>query len=124
MNTPTPAELVRIEARALSALAVRLEGGMAQDFERAVELIVHCGQGRGRVVATGMGKSGIIAQKIAATLSSTGSPALFLHPAEALHGDLGMLAKGDVVIALSASGETEELLRLLPTLKRTGDALI
>jgi arabinose-5-phosphate isomerase len=97
---------------------------MAQDFERAVELIVHCGQGRGRVVATGMGKSGIIAQKIAATLSSTGSPALFLHPAEALHGDLGMLAKGDVVIALSASGETEELLRLLPTLKRTGDALI
>lgn len=124
MNAPTPAELVRIEACALSSLAERLEGVMARDFERAVELIVRCGHGRGRVVATGMGKSGIIAQKIAATLSSTGSPALFLHPAEALHGDLGMLAKGDVVIALSASGETEELLRLLPTLKRTGDALI
>ncbi len=85
---------------------------------------MHCGQGRGRVVVTGMGKSGIIAQKIAATLNSTGSPALFLHPAEALHGDLGMLAKGDVVIALSSSGETEEILRLLPTLKRIGDALI
>jgi arabinose-5-phosphate isomerase len=71
-----------------------------------------------------MGKSGIIAQKIAATLSSTGSPALFLHPAEAVHGDIGMLMRGDVVIALSASGETEEILRLLATLKRKGDALI
>ena len=71
-----------------------------------------------------MGKSGIIAQKIAATLSSTGTPALFLHPAEAVHGDLGMLMNGDVVIALSASGETEEILRLLATLKRKGDALI
>jgi arabinose-5-phosphate isomerase len=97
---------------------------MADDFARAVELVLHCGQGRGRVVVTGMGKSGIIAQKIAATLNSTGTPALFLHPAEALHGDLGMLAKGDVVIALSSSGETEEMLRLLPTLKRIGDALI
>jgi arabinose-5-phosphate isomerase len=124
MDACTPAELVRIEARALHALAARLDGIMARDFEQAVELIVQCGHGRGRVVVTGMGKSGIIAQKIAATLNSTGSPALFLHPAEALHGDLGMLAKGDVVIALSASGETEELLRLLPTLKRTGDALI
>jgi arabinose-5-phosphate isomerase len=79
---------------------------------------------RGRVVVTGMGKSGIIAQKIAATFSSTGTPALFLHPAEALHGDIGMLAAGDVVLALSASGETEELLRLLVRLKRIGDALI
>jgi arabinose-5-phosphate isomerase len=76
------------------------------------------------VVVTGMGKSGIIAQKIAATLSSTGSPALFLHPAEAVHGDLGVLMPGDVVIALSASGETEEILRLLATVKRKGDALI
>jgi arabinose-5-phosphate isomerase len=75
-------------------------------------------------VVTGMGKSGIIAQKIAATLSSTGSPALFLHPAEAVHGDLGVLMSGDVVVALSASGETEEILRLLATLKRKGDALI
>ncbi|HEX3437265.1 MAG TPA: KpsF/GutQ family sugar-phosphate isomerase, partial [Pseudacidobacterium sp.] len=124
MNNHTPAELVRIEAQALEALAARLEGAMAADFERAVDLIVQCGQSRGRVVVTGMGKSGIIAQKIAATLSSTGSPALFLHPAEAVHGDLGMVARGDVVIALSASGETEEILRLLATIKRIGDALI
>jgi arabinose-5-phosphate isomerase len=97
---------------------------MATAFDRAVACILQCGEGRGRVVVTGMGKSGIIAQKIAATLSSTGSPALFLHPAEAVHGDLGMLAKGDVVIALSASGETEEILRLLANIKRIGDALI
>jgi arabinose-5-phosphate isomerase len=120
----TPAGLVRIEAAALEALAVRLDGPMAGAFAHAVELVVRCGEGRGRVVVTGMGKSGIIAQKIAATLSSTGSPALFLHPAEAVHGDLGMLMTGDVVIALSASGETEEILRLLATLKRKGDALI
>jgi arabinose-5-phosphate isomerase len=120
----TPAQLVRTEAAALEALAVRLEGAMAAAFEQAVELLVRCGVGRSRVVVTGMGKSGIIAQKIAATLSSTGSPALFLHPAEAVHGDLGVLMPGDVVIALSASGETEEILRLLATLKRKGDALI
>jgi len=124
MAEHTPAQLVRIEAEALQELASRLEGPMAADFERAVELIVQCGEARGRVVITGMGKSGIIAQKIAATLSSTGSPALFLHPAEAVHGDLGMVARGDVVIALSASGETEEILRLLATIKRVGDALI
>ena len=120
----TPAELVRTEAAALEALAARLDGAMAADFERAVELIVRCGEGNGRVVVTGMGKSGIMAQKIAATLSSTGSAALFLHPAEAVHGDLGVLMPGDVVIALSASGETEEILRLLATLKRKGDALV
>ena len=97
---------------------------MAADFDRALACILQCGEGRGRVVVTGMGKSGIIAQKIAATLSSTGSPALYLHPAEAIHGDLGMLARGDVVIALSASGETEEILRLLAHIKRIGDALI
>lgn len=119
-----PAELVRIEANALLALAQRLEGQMAAKFERAVEIILTCGETRGRVVVTGMGKSGIIAQKIAATLNSTGSPALFLHPAEAHHGDLGMLTRGDVVIALSASGETEEILLLLEMLKRIGDALI
>src|ERR1035437_8065728 len=119
-----PATLVRTEAAALEALAARLEGPMAADFDRAVELILRCGEGRGRVVVTGMGKSGIIAQKIAATLSSTGSPALFLHPAEAVHGDIGVLMPGDVVIALSASGETEEILRLLATLKRKGDALV
>ena len=120
----TPAALVRTEARALEALAARLEGEMAAEFDRAVELILRCGEERGRVVVTGMGKSGIIAQKIAATLSSTGSPALFLHPAEAVHGDLGVLMAGDVVVALSASGETEEILRLLATLKRKGDALV
>ena len=102
----TPAELVRTEAAALESLAMRLEGEMANAFGQAVELILRCGEGRGRAVVTGMGKSGIIAQKIAATLSSTGSPALFLHPAEAVHGDLGVLMPGDVVIALSASGET------------------
>jgi arabinose-5-phosphate isomerase len=119
-----PAALVRTEAAALEALATRLEGPMAAAFDRAVELILHCGEGNGRVVVTGMGKSGIIAQKIAATFSSTGSPALFLHPAEAVHGDLGVLMPGDVVVALSASGETEEILRLLATLKRKGDGLV
>jgi arabinose-5-phosphate isomerase len=119
-----PAALVRTEAAALLALADRLEGPMSAAFARAVELILRCGEANGRVVVTGMGKSGLIAQKIAATLSSTGSPALFLHPAEAVHGDLGVLMPGDVVIALSASGETEEILRLLATLKRKGDALI
>jgi arabinose-5-phosphate isomerase len=121
---PSPANLVRTEAAALEALATRLEGPMAEPFARAVQLIMRCGHENGRVVVTGMGKSGIIAQKIAATLSSTGSPALFLHPAEAVHGDLGVLLRGDVVIALSGSGETEEILRLLATLKRKGDALI
>ena len=119
-----PAALVRTEAAALLALAARLEGAMSAAFARAVELVMLCGESHGRVVVTGMGKSGIIAQKIAATLSSTGSPALFLHPAEAVHGDLGVLMPGDVVIALSASGETEEILRLLATLKRKGDGLI
>jgi arabinose-5-phosphate isomerase len=119
-----PAALVRTEAAALESLARRLESTMEADFFRAVEIIVRCGEGNGRVVVTGMGKSGIVAQKIAATLSSTGSAALFLHPAEAVHGDLGVLMPGDVVIALSASGETEEILRLLATLKRKGDALI
>jgi len=120
----TPAELVRTEAAALEALAKRLDGPMLADFNRAVDLVVRCGEGNGRVVVTGMGKSGVIAQKIAATLSSTGTPALFLHPAEAVHGDLGVLMPGDVVVALSASGETEEILRLLATLKRKGDALV
>src|SRR5580658_3377359 len=119
-----PASLVRTEAAALEALAARLDGQMAGPFARAVEMILDCGKSHGRVVVTGMGKSGIIAQKIAATLSSTGSPALFLHPAEAVHGDVGVLMAGDVVIALSASGETEEILRLLATLKRKGDALV
>src|SRR5271168_2828555 len=124
MSTPTPAQLIRIEAEALLRLAARLEDGMSASFSHALDLVVECGRRRGRVVVTGIGKSGIIAQKLVATFNSTGTPALFLHPAEALHGDLGMLAKGDVVLALSASGETEEILRLLPALKRIGDSLI
>ena len=115
------AEVVRTEAHALQALADRLRGPMGAAFTRAIDLLLKC---QGRVIVTGMGKSGIVARKIAATLSSTGTPALFLHPAEALHGDLGMIVKGDVVVALSASGETEEILRLLATLKRLGVALI
>ncbi len=113
--------VVRTEAEALRALADRVAGPMAGDFERAVELLYDCA---GRVVVTGMGKSGLIARKIAATLTSTGSPALFLHPAEALHGDLGMVVRGDVVVALSASGETSEILQLLATVKRLGVPLI
>jgi len=112
---PVGENVVRIEAEALRALADRIAGPMAGAFTRAVELLHACA---GRVVVTGMGKSGIIARKIAATLSSTGTPALFLHPVEAVHGDLGMVVRGDVVVALSASGETEEILRLLATLKR------
>jgi len=123
-DTHTPSRLVRTEAEALLALAERLDGPMAADFERAVERILQCSGARGRVVVTGMGKSGIIAQKIAATLSSTGSPSLFLHPAEAVHGDLGMIVEGDLVVALSASGETEEILRLLVTIQRMGIPLI
>src|SRR5664279_2919214 len=106
--------VIRIEADALGALADRVAGPMAGSFERAVEMLYCCG---GRVVLTGMGKSGLIARKIAATLTSTGSPALFLHPAEAMHGDLGMVVRGDVVVALSASGETDEILQLLATVK-------
>jgi arabinose-5-phosphate isomerase len=113
--------VVRIEAEALRALADRIAGPMASTFDRAVELIYSCA---GRVVVTGMGKSGIIARKIAATLSSTGTPALFMHPVDAVHGDLGMVVRGDVVLALSASGETEEILRLLATLKRLQVPLI
>src|SRR5574340_922708 len=106
--------VVRIEAEALLALAGRLAGPMAQAFHSAVDLLYACA---GRVVVTGLGKSGLVARKVAATLSSTGTPALFLHPAEALHGDLGMLVRGDVVVALSASGETEEILQLLGTMR-------
>ena len=113
--------VVRIEAEALRALAERIGGPMAAAFQRAVDLMFSCA---GRVVVTGMGKSGLIARKIAATLSSTGTPALYLHPVEALHGDLGMVVRGDVVLALSASGETEEILALLATIKRLQVPLI
>jgi len=113
--------VVRIEAEALRRLADRIAGPMAADFERALELILECS---GRVVVTGIGKSGLIGRKLAATFASTGTPALYLHPAEALHGDLGMVMRGDLVLALSASGETVEILELLPTIKRLGSRLI
>ena len=110
-------KVLQTEAAAILALVDRLD----QRFEQAVRLLLDC---RGRVVVTGMGKSGIICRKIAATLSSTGTPAFFLHPAEAIHGDLGVLQSDDVIVALSYSGETEELLRLLETIKRLGARLI
>ena len=120
MNS-TGENVVRIEALALNALADRIAGPMAGAFQKAIDLLFCCA---GRVVVTGMGKSGIIARKIAATLSSTGTPALYLHPVDALHGDLGMIVRGDVVLALSASGETEEILALLATIKRLPVPLI
>jgi arabinose-5-phosphate isomerase len=117
MSTETAKKVLRIEAEAIIEMMDRID----TRFEKAVEVLCAC---RGRVVVTGMGKSGIICKKIAATLSSTGTPALFLHPAEAIHGDIGMVVQGDVVLALSNSGETEEILKLLETLKRLGIPLI
>jgi len=111
------AEVLETEAAAVRNLAGQLD----ERFDRAVDLLRACS---GRVVCSGMGKSGIIMKKIAATLSSTGTPALFLHPAEAVHGDLGMIVPGDVVLAASYSGTTEELLRLVETLKRLGVPLV
>jgi arabinose-5-phosphate isomerase len=105
--------VVRSEAKAVASLEARI----GAEFERAAGFILKL-SGAGRLVVTGMGKAGIVGQKIAATFASTGTPALFMHPAEAVHGDLGMVAALDVVLAVSNSGETEELLRLLPTLKR------
>jgi len=117
----TAENVVRIEAEALRRLADRIAGPMSADLDRALELILCCA---GRVVVTGMGKSGLIGRKLAATFASTGTPALYLHPAEALHGDLGMVMRGDLVLALSASGETSEILELLPTIKRLGVPLL
>jgi arabinose-5-phosphate isomerase len=109
--------VLKIEADAVAALIDRVD----ERFEQAVQMILNC---EGRVVVTGMGKSGLIGKKIAATLASTGTPALFLHPAEGIHGDLGMVTRGDTVIALSNSGETEEIARMLPSLKRLGIGII
>lgn len=121
---PTPGALLesarrvfRLEREALDAVAARLDGG----FTEACRLIL---QGRGRVVCTGMGKSGHIARKIAATLASTGTPAFFVHPGEAGHGDLGMITDADIVLALSNSGETDEIIMLLPILARQGNRLV
>lgn len=110
-------KVLRIEAEAIQSLIDRID----KRFETAVNLILGC---KGRVVVTGMGKSGLIGKKIAATLASTGTPALFLHPAEGIHGDLGMVTRGDIVIAISNSGETDELSRMLPSLKRIGIKII
>jgi arabinose-5-phosphate isomerase len=119
-----PSDFVRIEAAALHELALRLDTTMLAPFTHACDLILKAVSTQRPLLVTGIGKSGIIARKIAATLRSTGTQAHFLHPAEAIHGDLGMIAPRDTVIALSASGETEELLRLIPTLKRLTAKLI
>jgi len=110
-------EVLDIEIEGLAAVRGQLNGG----FEEALELLAEC---KGRVVVTGIGKSGLVARKIAATLSSTGTPAFFLHPVEGAHGDLGMIRTGDVVLALSNSGETDELNTLLPALKSLGARIV
>jgi len=117
MSIELAREVLTTEAEAILRLRDRLD----RSFMQAVELLVGC---QGRVVCSGMGKSGIICRKLAATMASTGTPALFLHPAEAIHGDLGMVAPGDVVVVVSNSGETEELVRLVEYLKRLGNPLI
>jgi arabinose-5-phosphate isomerase len=109
--------VLRIEAQSVAALVDRLDG----DFLRAVELLLRC---RGRVVVSGVGKSGHLGRKIAATMASTGTPAMFVHASEAAHGDLGMITRADVLVALSYSGETAELLTIVPTLKREGTPLV
>ncbi len=117
MSQEVARKVLEIESQAILDLVPRLDGS----FDRAVGLLLDCA---GRVVVTGMGKSGIIAQKVSATLSSTGTPSLFLHPAEATHGDLGRIVKGDLVLAISNSGDTEEILALLPAAKRIGAPLV
>lgn len=117
MSIDKAKKVLSIEAKAIRELIPRL----TSDFKRAVEIILNCS---GRIVVTGMGKPGIIGQKISATLSSTGTPSLFLHPAEAIHGDLGRVTKDDIVLALSNSGETEEIVKLLPIIKKIGARLI
>jgi arabinose-5-phosphate isomerase len=110
-------KVLQIEAAAISALVDRLD----ENFDRAVRLLYEC---QGRVIVTGMGKSGIICRKIAATLTSTGTAAFFLHPAEATHGDMGVIQSNDVLLAISHSGETQEVLRLLETLAQASDAAL
>jgi arabinose-5-phosphate isomerase len=117
MSLETAKRVLRIEAEAIQELLARLDAR----FEQAVETLLAC---KGRVVVTGMGKSGLIGRKIAATFSSTGTPSVFLHPAEALHGDLGMMLAGDAVLAISYSGDTEEIVALVPTIKRLALPLV
>jgi arabinose-5-phosphate isomerase len=117
MSVETAKRVLKIEADAIQCLMDKID----ENFERAVELIYRC---TGKVVVMGVGKSGIIAKKIASTLASTGTPAFFVHPVEGMHGDLGMLAKEDIVMILSNSGETDEISRILPLLNRLGNGLI
>lgn len=117
MSRETARKVLEIEAEAIRELIPRLD----ESFDRAVDVLFACG---GRVVVTGMGKSGIIAQKISATLASIGTPSLYLHPADAIHGDLGRIVKGDALVAVSHSGDTEEILALVPWLKRLGVQLV
>jgi arabinose-5-phosphate isomerase len=117
MSQETARKVLEIESQAISDLVPKLD----HRFDTAVALLLGC---QGRVVVTGMGKSGLIGQKLSATLSSTGTPSLFLHPVDALHGDLGRIVKGDVTLAISHSGETAEILALLPIVKRLGSPLV
>jgi len=117
MSRDTARKVLEIEARAILDLVPRIDGS----FDRAIEALFAC---PGRVVVTGMGKSGIIAQKISATFASTGTPSLYLHPVEAIHGDLGRIVKGDAVLAVSHSGDTAEILSLVPAVKRLGSPLV
>ena len=106
-------EVLDIEAKSI----LRLKDSIGEEFDKAIDILYNC---KGRVIVTGMGKSGIIGKKIAATMSSTGTPAYFLHPAESTHGDSGVITRNDVIIAISNSGETQELMNLLPLIKRFG----
>lgn len=117
MHIKEAKRVLKIEAQSITDLAKRLD----KNFDRAIQILARC---KGRVVLTGMGKAGIIAQKISATMSSTGTPSLFIHSAEAIHGDLGRVTKDDVVVILSNSGETEEIKKLLPLIKKIGARLI
>ena len=110
-------KVLKIEAQAIE----RLSGKLGDEFNKAIEILARCS---GRVIVTGMGKGGLVGQKISATLSSTGTPSLFLHSAEAIHGDLGRVTKEDVVLAISNSGETEEVIRMLPLIKKIGAKLV
>jgi arabinose-5-phosphate isomerase len=117
LSLDTARRVLKIEAQAIQDVFTRLD----DSFEKAVDILFAC---KGRVVVTGMGKSGLVGRKISATLSSTGTPSFFLHPADALHGDLGMLARGDAILAVSYGGETEEIVHLLETLKRLESPLV
>jgi arabinose-5-phosphate isomerase len=117
MSIRTAKEVLKIEAQAIKGLSRRLDA----NFTKAVDLIAHC---RGRVIVTGMGKTGIVARKIAATLSSTGTPSLFMHSTEAVHGDLGQVTPNDIVIIVTYSGETEETKSLIPIIKKIGSTII